>query len=1128
MVSTDAPPAAPRARAAPSGARSGALLAAASLAATALNYVFLVAAGRLLGTSDYGDLAALTGLLTVILLPTGALQLAVSREVARELALDNRQGADAFGRAAVRLGLFVTVPLVALGLALAAPLRNLLHIRSTGVVVLAMLGLLAALVFPIASGILQGYQRFNDIAALYVTPFLLRLVLLALLAAAGYRLGGAMFAASLGGLGGAALALALASDSLKRGARVARPSLRPFLRYLWPVLVGLIGIAVLTNLDLLVVKARFPGDTGGHYAVASAFARVAFFLPATILAVLFPRTVARQARGEDSADILGRSLLVTAGFGGALTLLYAMAGRGLVVASFGRDFAPAGGLIAPLAIAMTLFALANVLVGFHLSRDETRYAWIVAGAIPVQVLALALVPHSVRTVIWADVAVAAALLAAHELLVEPSLPALRAGGRLLFAGVNVSKAAVVEAVVVLAGATAVACVLLRPLVEHIGSTIVGRPGSDSTGTIAGIWEVRHETGFHLLGITHHTLTAAPFGWDESNALNLQTLLAYYPTYLLAHVIGDVAAFNVSAIAGYALSGAAMYWLVRYLGCARAVAAWAGLVYILFPWHVARAEHVSLLHLEMFPLLVLSLVAAARRPTWFRFALVAAANLACWIMSGYFGPQAAITTIAFSVGAAFVSERWQRRRLLLGATASALAAVVLVGAAAVVSGTNAGAGLKRVSGDLHVFGIRPLELVVPPARSLLFGNPLDAFWLGREHGSNPTEITNYLGLLTIALAILGVVVAVSRRADHTATARTAALGLLVSFAVGLAFALPSPLFDHVPGAARLLWAAVPAFRVPSRWSPLLMTALLPIAALGLQWIWRVAVRERGRGLALGLVATAIVLSVLELSLKTPQHFRTVPVPAEYAALDRAPPGILAEYPLGYSDVFRLWQLHHGRPLLNGALPDTPADRARLVLLDPAEPGTAENLALLGVTAIGIHPGAHVDAELPPRQPAGNDGYRLLGRFPDGASMWQIVARPAPALATYEPGGFGPPERREDGFVGFPLVSPEGVGVIDLAAKHAGVIRLVFDAAPPEGKQQVLRLADASGEQAFTLRGKTRVSVDVAVPAGSSQLLAKTDPAATSAADAIFLSPPRAERTNSAPALHATPTAPTPGF
>src|SRR5262249_37895962 len=196
---------------------------------------------------------------------------------------------------------------------------------------------------------------------------------------------------------------------------------------------------------------------------------------------------------------------------------------------------------------------------------ETRYAWIVAGAVLVQIGVLATVPSTLRGVVWSNVTIGAALIVAHEVFVGSSASAIRAGLRHLRGAAIRTRAVLPETALVLVGTTVFVCALFWRVVEHLGSTIIGSPGTDSTGTIAQLWEIRHEGGYHLLGITHHTLSGAPFGWDQTNALNMQTFLAYYPAYLIAKVVGDVAAFNIVTLAGFALSGATMYLFVRYLG-----------------------------------------------------------------------------------------------------------------------------------------------------------------------------------------------------------------------------------------------------------------------------------------------------------------------------------------------------------------------------------------------------------------------------------------------------------------------------------------------------------------------------------------------------------------------------------
>lgn len=1126
------------------------ILGAASVVAIALNYGFLLASGRLLGSGDYGALAALLGFLTVVLLPTGAVQLAVSREISRRMAIGDTAGAHGFGWAVLRLGLIATAPMVALGLALAVPLKELLNIESTSVVVLAASALLAVFAFPIATGVLQGHQRFLALATMYVLPFAIRLGLLVLAAVGGLRLGGAVFSAAAASIAASLIALALVRDPLRRGVRAVRPSLGPFLSYLWPVVVGLTGIAVLTNVDLIVVKARFAPDDAGGYAAASAFARVAFFLPATILAVLFPRTAARHARGETTADILGRSLFATAAFGALLTLFYAMSGRGLVHTSFGREFAEGGELLAIFSVSMTLFAVANILLGFHLSRGETYYAWIVAVIVPAQVALLALVPADPRGVIWMNIGVGIGLLVAHEIFVESSLPALRAGWQHVRRGIQVRRPLVFEALATLIGATAFVLLLMWPLTSRLSSAFIGTERSDAAATIASLWRSKDDA-FHIFGTTARSIPGVPIGWDEANGSNLQVLLAYYPAHLASKILGEIAAYNLVVVSGYVLSGAAMFLLARFLGCSRLVSSWAGLAYVIFPWHLERAVHASLVHIEVLALLVLGLVAAAERPVWTRFAFVGLLTLGAWLTTGYLGVMAAIGAAAFAVFAAWgVRERRAGAKLVTGATGWALAASLVVAALSFLSGFGRGEALERQVANLRQFGVRLSELVVPSEDNILVGERLVAFHENRMHGSFPEETSNYLGLLTITLALTWLVIAWRRRAKLTERTRAATVGLVGLVVTGLLFALPSPFtvlgYEVTWTPSRILWELIPAFRVPTRWIALVMTALIPLAALTLeaakQGVQRRSVGRWRRLLPAVVVLSAMTFSILELAVDPTEDLFKVGVPPRYEALARTRPGTLAEYPLVPRADYSFWQRIHERPLLNSIPKDSEADQIRRALLDPGAPGTASQLALLGVTAIVTHPNAldftdealYFGANVPDLPDATwGAGYELVARFPDKSSVWRVVAQPAPALVTL-PGFADPtapvraptePEALRSALppagqrAHYALTQSAGVGHFEFRASEDRVVRLSFDAIPPEGGRRVLRVADPIAERPFELVGRTRVSLLVFLPHGLSRLLVKTDPAPTALSDAIVVSAPWMETAAGSPKLRA---------
>lgn len=640
----------------------------------------------------------------------------------------------------------------------------------------------------------------------------------------------------------------------------------------------------------------------------------------------------------------------------------------------------------------------------------------------------------------------------------------------------------VEAAGVVVGYLVAALAVTWPLVRNLDGRIYGYPG-DSTGTIAFLWLLAEKTGYHVIGSTEMTLTGAPFGWEYANALNIQWAAVVFPAVLLTEIVGEIVAYNVAVLAGLVLSSCAMYLLVRRLGASALVAAWSGLVFLLFPWHLEKAQgHATLVHLEAFPLLVLAVLAWHRQPSLVRALLIGAATLLAWLISGYFGVIAFVAAAVLLLAATLLRTPRPWKPLALAA-AITTAVPLAIGLLSLLGASGEGVSGERGVGELSTYGARTFEYVIPSYRNPVFGDDVDD-WLGaRLHGSNFSETSLYLGWLTLALAVGFVIWAARRRTALSPAMRFAAVALPVLVVVGFVFSLPSPLSQtEIPAPSQALWELLPQFRVPSRFVVLVMAALVPLAALGLEQLRR---RVGGLG-GVALVLAAFVFSGLELwvDADTSEIDRT---PAYYQAVRRAPEGILAEYPLTKSDQganseYLFWQRKHGRPIVNSAAGGTFAEQVGQALIDPVSPETPSSLAALGVTAVVVRPNTYAFSGTREGPRELGSGYRLSMRDPSGTSVWRVVAAPAPAIATFEE-GFSHAESP----VGQPtsrwMIASEAE--VDVYAWRPGVYLARFLVAS-YGRPRIVRLAGANTFELIQVNATRTVTIPVRLPKGRSMI------------------------------------------
>jgi O-antigen/teichoic acid export membrane protein len=400
------------------GLRAGTIVFLGIAAGNVGNYLFHFISARLLGPASYGDVASLVAIIGLISLPLVGVQVAVARYVAGFMEVGAEGSVVRFFRTGLRVvvavGIFITAALAAL----AIPLREFLGIESLAAVVLTALVAAPSCVGPVVWGVAQGLQRFGLFSLSIGIGPALRPVLAAILLTAGLGVAGAISATLVAAVVAVALPLFLLRSWVSRdGDRSSPVPGREVAAYLVPAVVGVLSITSLTTIDVIVAKAALSDHEAGLYGSASLIGRVILYLPAAIVLVLLPKVAAREAVGRESRDVLMKSLLVTAGFCGVATLIYAVVPKIVVFVAFGSSFEDAAGLLWMFALAMSGYAILNVLLAYHLGRGTTPLSYLLLGGAAAQIALFAAFHGSPEQLLAIDIGVAYSLLAAHELFI---------------------------------------------------------------------------------------------------------------------------------------------------------------------------------------------------------------------------------------------------------------------------------------------------------------------------------------------------------------------------------------------------------------------------------------------------------------------------------------------------------------------------------------------------------------------------------------------------------------------------------------------------------------------------------------------------------------------------------------
>jgi glycosyltransferase involved in cell wall biosynthesis/O-antigen/teichoic acid export membrane protein len=327
------------------------------------NFAFHIFVSRLLGPAHYSVVGALLSILSLLSVPVGAAQLAVTQAVMGHGSVDLPFSLEKVTRRAFLGGLVAMVTMAGL-----TPLLDgFLHIHSPWPLLLVALWIPLATVGAALQGALIGEYRFRPVAfATFVGGGPVRLLLGAGMVLAGFGVIGAVTATLL--------AQAFTTGALLFSARRelrshhGGPVIRTSTRDMSLSIAALASYTTLIGVDTFLARHFFPATVAGRYAAGAVAAHIALFVPGAIVTVAFPHLVDGKGISARSRKAFAQALKITLVLGvlvaGGLTVL-----SGFVVhVLFGSSYAGATSIVGVLAFASAAIGVLTLLVYFHLAR----------------------------------------------------------------------------------------------------------------------------------------------------------------------------------------------------------------------------------------------------------------------------------------------------------------------------------------------------------------------------------------------------------------------------------------------------------------------------------------------------------------------------------------------------------------------------------------------------------------------------------------------------------------------------------------------------------------------------------------------------------------------------------------
>lgn len=382
---------------------SGAIVFVSSFLGNILNYLFNLLMGRFLSVSDYGVLVSLASFFSLFgIFPTTFTGIFAKFSALYHARGDTLAIKGVFSFGAKFVFVFSTLILLVLFVFQRA-IMNFLNIQDSLIMLLIFGAIYFAIIASLPFGIFQGKMRFYLLSFLGNSTPLIKICFGLLSVFLGFKVAGAIFAIFLGSFLPTIISFILllvwfigvGSKNFSQ-----KEFSKEFARYGFGFFIASLGMIILSNIDVILVRHFFDEIVSGQYAALSLMGKAIFFFTSPISFVFFPLIAYKKEKKERLFGTLMLASLLTLVFSVSLSIVYFVFPNLIL-----KIFFPAEGFkslvtyLGPFTLYVVPFSLVYLFNSFFLSIGRVGVCFAAASAAIAQIVLIYIFHQSLFQII---------------------------------------------------------------------------------------------------------------------------------------------------------------------------------------------------------------------------------------------------------------------------------------------------------------------------------------------------------------------------------------------------------------------------------------------------------------------------------------------------------------------------------------------------------------------------------------------------------------------------------------------------------------------------------------------------------------------------------------------------------